>query len=120
MNGLSYPSDQANKLIVKIKFALPTLPKIEKRASEYILHNAARVGEMTLAELSASSKSSQTSIMRLCRRLGLDGYAELKSILKHYSDESDGDNVSNPQGIRPEDSMKSILKKVEKLPRERG
>ena len=112
MNGLSYPSDQANKLIVKIKFALPTLPKIEKRASEYILHNAARVGEMTLAELSASSKSSQTSIMRLCRRLGLDGYAELKSILKHYSDESDGDNVSNPQGIRPEDSMKSILKKV--------
>lgn len=106
--------EQAKQLTVKIKFVIPTLPKVEKRAAEFMLNNIGRMGSITLAELAAETGSSQASILRLCRRLGMGGFTELKSVLRFYSDDGDDETAlpGNPQGVCAGDSMKDILQKV--------
>ena len=105
-------AEQANKLVVKIKFALPTLPKVEKRVAEYIINNINDVGNMTLMELAKNSGGSQASIFRLCRRLGMEGFSELKGLLGYYEDDVESEAANNPQGILVGDSMQEILQKV--------
>ncbi len=105
-------NEAAKRLMVQIKFVLSTLPKIEKRAAEYLIEHVSEIGDMTLADFSRKSGSSQASVIRMCRRLNLDGYYELKTILQNCDDPNDFENFDNPQGIKAGDSMGEILRKV--------
>jgi len=102
--------DIINRFQVRIRFLLPSLPKIEKKAALYMLENMEQIKEMTLAEYSEASGCSEASVLRFCRKLGVDGYAELKELLL------DGDPNENEaikyQEVHPEDTMYEILQKV--------
>ena len=109
---MNYYVEQANRLLVRIKLSVPVLPKVERRAAEYILNNISRIGDLKLTEFAAESQCSQASIIRLCQRLNTDGFAQLKSTLKYYI--NDGEIRANdiPHGINENDSIKDILNKV--------
>ena len=50
----------------------------ESSVADYILHHAEGVPRMTVGELSEKSHVSKAAIIRLCHKLGLDGYRELR------------------------------------------
>ncbi|WP_297277356.1 MurR/RpiR family transcriptional regulator [uncultured Brachyspira sp.] len=98
-----------NDIFVKINFILPTLPKAEKLIAKYLLDNYENIRNMNLLTLAQEIGSSDTSIIRFCKRLGYDGFSSFKqSFLEAVIDSSQ--NIT--QEISPEDSIIDILKKV--------
>jgi DNA-binding MurR/RpiR family transcriptional regulator len=79
--------DASRNIVPVLKFLLPTLTKSEKRAAEYILNNLKSVSRMPLTDFAMVADCGQASVIRLCKRMGLSGYAELKEVLlKQISD----------------------------------
>lgn len=50
----------------------------ERDMASYILHNVEAVCDMTVRELSGATHTSNSGIIRLCHKLGLSGYGELR------------------------------------------
>lgn len=62
--------------------------EVKRLLADYIFEHAEDVAHMNIAELAAAAYTSKASIVRLCRKLGLDGYRtfriELSSDLERH------------------------------------
>ena len=97
-----------NELLVKIKFLLPSLPRAERDFAKALLESPEAIVEMTLAVAARESGSSEASIIRFCKRLGLDGYSALKKSFEKALD----DEVYQAESVDQNDDIHSILQKV--------
>lgn len=104
-----YKMNNTNEVFVKINFLLPTLPKAEKIIAKYILANPESIRNMNLLILAQEAGSSDTSVIRFCKRLGYDGFTDFKQAFMESMVDS---NVNITEEISSEDSMDEILKKV--------
>jgi len=76
--------------LVLLQEVLADLPAAEKRIAEYILANARHVVTLTITELASSCDASAAGVVRLCKRLHMKGYRELKlRVAMDLSQESD-------------------------------
>jgi DNA-binding MurR/RpiR family transcriptional regulator len=66
-----------------IREYLPVFPEAERRVAEYVLAEPRRVLHYNVAELSRQSGVSQAAVVRFCRRIGTDSYADFKMRLSH-------------------------------------
>ena len=98
-----------NDLLVRIKFQLPSLPRAEKIVAEELLENPEAIIDMTLAGMARETGSCEASIIRFCRRMGFNGYTELKHAFMKAVGE--GGEVQSEE-IKNQDDMRTILKKV--------
>lgn len=57
---------------------LPSLTKAEKIIAEYILANPMAIIRYSLTQVAKQSKSSNTAVIRLCQKLGYQGFSEFK------------------------------------------
>lgn len=62
----------------RIREQYSTLNKAEKKAAQYILENPRDIVHFSITELAEGSHVSETTIFRLCNRLGYKGYQDLK------------------------------------------
>lgn len=99
-----------NEILIKVRFLQPSLTKTEKKVADFLLENPQQVLEMNLAEFAEVSDSSQASILRFCRRLGVDGFPELK--LQLSSALATEEDASFSGEVSPEDSLMEIMEKV--------
>ena len=60
-----------------IQDQLESLGPAERRVADWILKHPRRATRMTLAEIAAACGSSEPTVIRFCRRLGLRGFREL-------------------------------------------
>lgn len=68
-------------LIMKMQSFLPEMSKAEKRIAQIILDGPREIVQMSITELAARSKVSDATVVRFCRRLGMQGYQEMKVTL---------------------------------------
>ncbi len=91
-----------------------SLPNSENEARMYILKNSNDVIKMSIQELANKSFTSPPTIMRLCRRVGLKGFAELKieiaSELKTF--ETMNINILDNATFKKTDTVKDIVNKI--------
>ena len=73
---------------------LKALSSNELRVWEYIEKNTKNILNMNLQELANSTFVSTTTIIRLCKKLGLEGFNELKYNLKKYKQEEISPDLS--------------------------
>jgi DNA-binding MurR/RpiR family transcriptional regulator len=66
-----------------IRQYLPRFPAAEKKAAEYILRESKNVLHYNITELARRSGVSQAAIVRFCRRIGAEGFADFKLRLSH-------------------------------------
>lgn len=66
---------------LKLKEALPTLPKSEQRTAKYILENPDKIASLSIGELANRCDTSKATVIRLCKSLGYKGYKEFKAKL---------------------------------------
>ena len=96
-------------LIMKMHSFLPDMSKAEKRIAQIILDNPRDIVQMSITELAARSKVSDATVVRFCRRLGMQGYQEMKVTLAQ-------DLVSPIESIHEEvsegDAPADVLDKV--------
>lgn len=83
--------------IEKIKLEMPGLTKSELIIADYIIANPLEIVRHPLTKIATASKSSNTAIIRLCQKLGYQGYSEFKFALSRHalSAGSEGE-VSDP------------------------
>lgn len=80
----------ASRIFPTIRLLLPTLAKAERKAADYLLEHPEELFGMSLNEFAARSGSSQASIIRLCKTIGLDGFKQLKTELARQGVEQSG------------------------------
>lgn len=85
--------------------------RLERDIADCILFDPDRVVDMTLAELAADSYSSKASIMRLCRKVGLEGFRQLQTALaaelEHHRAFRDDVDVDRP--FAPGEGAASVM-----------
>lgn len=89
----------------------------EEHIADYILKNKEEVLHMSIQELSSNTYSSTSSIVRLCRKIGITGYKDFKielsaELQKSYEEISD---VNPDQPFTGDDSQKEIAMKIGQL-----
>lgn len=86
----------------------------EAAIADYLLNNAGAVSGLTIAELAEATYSSKAAIVRLCGKLGLKGYRELRLGLAVEEEknrfERSGVDVNHP--FIPRESTPSIMRSV--------
>ncbi|WP_432988858.1 MurR/RpiR family transcriptional regulator [Dactylosporangium sp. CA-233914] len=63
---------------VKIRGLLPSLSRAEQRVGTIIVDEAATAAAMTITELAKRANTSETTVIRFCRAIGVSGYPELR------------------------------------------
>ncbi len=80
----SFPQGPLGEFVGKLEQNLPTLPKQEAKAAQFILLNVQNIGPETGKSLARRIGVSEITIGRLMRRLGYDGTKHLKEILREH------------------------------------
>jgi DNA-binding MurR/RpiR family transcriptional regulator len=98
-------------LLVRLRGIRPSLSPAEDRVAEQVLGDARRAAGLTISELAAAARTSETTVLRFCRRLGLRGYPQLRLAL---AEESAQPRSSSPKvtDISASDSIDDIIAKV--------
>lgn len=99
-----------HELFVKLNFLIPTLPRAEKVFAEALIENPETILQMTLAEAARETNSSDASIIRFCKRLGMHGYSELRRAVAAAVDEKQ--TIPYDEAVKSSDDIREIMKKV--------
>ena len=70
-----------DSLILKLRNYYPSLTKTEKKIADVVFDKGEEIIYNSITEFAEQCGVSETSIVRLCRKLGLSGYQEFKLIL---------------------------------------
>ena len=64
-------------MLGRINHSLGRLSRAEKKVAEWVLAHPREVAEATVAEVARAAGTSEPSVIRFCRRMGLAGFREL-------------------------------------------
>jgi DNA-binding MurR/RpiR family transcriptional regulator len=106
--------DAPLSLLVQIRALMPSLPPSEQRVAAAAVADPAGVAGKTIRELAQSCDTSETTVVRFCRAIGLRGYPELRIGLAAASGVEDGTAGFTSMGgdISPRDSLDDVVKKI--------
>ncbi|MBI9102541.1 MAG: MurR/RpiR family transcriptional regulator [Spirochaetales bacterium] len=102
--------------IILIKNILDDLPTAEKKVAEYIIKNPKKIPQIKITELAEKSGGSAAGVVRLCKRLGIEGYRDLQlrinlDVNKNFHEEDFSKLVP---GLPDDVIMRSIIKNNQK------
>lgn len=85
--------------------------------ADYILSHKDEVVEMSIQQLAQKTYTSSTAVMRLCQRIGLSGYKQLKISLTREIDttENDSDLLDPNFPFHPDSSTMEIANSLKKI-----
>lgn len=107
-------NDGVIPLTVQIIGILSSLQPAMKRVGEYIIEHPQMVAGMTISELASKCQTSETTVVRFCREIGVAGYAQLRVALateagsrgmRSEPNEASGD-------ISEGDDLASVIEKI--------
>jgi DNA-binding MurR/RpiR family transcriptional regulator len=107
-------SGQASTPIaVRLRALLPSLSRSEQRVAAQVLEDPAGVAASTISELAERCSTSETTVIRFCRTLGLSGYPQLRLTLATEAGRADK-HSSRVVGsdIGPGDDLAQIVEKI--------
>jgi DNA-binding MurR/RpiR family transcriptional regulator len=85
-DGASSPAGVAStSLLIRLRGIKPSLSPAEDRVADIVLADARRAAGLTISELATAARTSETTVLRFCRRLGLPGYPQLRLALAEES-----------------------------------
>lgn len=64
-------------MLARIKNALPSLSPAEQRVAKWVLKHPREAAKANLAKLAAECETSEPTVVRFCRRVGLRGFRDL-------------------------------------------
>jgi DNA-binding MurR/RpiR family transcriptional regulator len=99
---------------VRIRALLPTLQPSLRRVAEQVLADPARAATLTVTELAAACDTSETTVIRFCKALGLPGYPQLRLALAAEAGRAEGGRDPRVIGsdIGPGDDMRQVVEKI--------
>jgi DNA-binding MurR/RpiR family transcriptional regulator len=111
-DGASSPAGASSTtLLIRLRGIKPSLSPAEDRVADIVLADARRAAGLTISELAAAARTSETTVLRFCRRLGLPGYPQLRLALAEESAQP-RTMSNNGTDISAKDSIDDIIAKV--------
>src|SRR4051794_39741079 len=103
-------------VLVRVREAMPSLRPAEQRVAEAVLADPAGVSESSITSVARRCQTSETTVLRFCRAIGIGGYPELRIALARAAQWEEGDHRGprtpvNGQ-ILPSDSLEQIVAKI--------
>lgn len=74
------PPDDASPL-VRIRSLLPGLARAEQRVAQVVLADPSSVAHRSITEVADAASTSETTVTRFCKAIGIGGYPELRLAL---------------------------------------
>jgi DNA-binding MurR/RpiR family transcriptional regulator len=68
-------------VLIKVRGTLPNLRPAEQRVAEAVLADPAGISESSITAVARRCQTSETTVLRFCRAIGLAGYPELRIAL---------------------------------------
>jgi DNA-binding MurR/RpiR family transcriptional regulator len=99
---------------VKIRGLLPSLSRAEQRVGKIIIEQAATAAAMTITELAKRANTSETTVIRFCRAIGVSGYPELRLRLAAEAGRVSDDGTAETVGsdISLSDDLGQVVKTI--------
>ena len=95
------------KTLLNIKLLYDDMGKAEKKIADFLLENPEKILPLSITELAENCGGSEATIVRFARRLGFDGYQQLKlSLAQEANVPTLGEHISK------EDSAFEVFSKV--------
>ena len=102
-----------------MKHVLMRLQEYEKQASAteknvilYFLEKTEEAGELSIYEIAEKTYSSPSTIIRLCKKVGFQGYKDFRKSLLYETAVRKESAMKHMEEIRQEDSLEEIVNKV--------
>ena len=100
-------------VLLRLREVQPSLSSTERQIAQFILENPDETTTLTIRDLARRSFSSPSSVVRICRVIGFQGYKELRHALT-LELATLGENGSHREkDITPQDSLQEIVDKGE-------
>lgn len=120
MTGASTGSEPEVKeagyaILIRIRGVLPSLRPAERRVADAVLADPAAVAARSISALARQCDTSETTVMRFCRALGIEHYPELRIALARAAshEEAQHGRAAHLNGdIGADDTLEQIVAKV--------
>lgn len=100
-------------IAVRLRAILPSLSRSEQRVAAHVLEDPRGVAASTITELAERCGTSETTVIRFCRTLGLTGYPQLRLTLATEAGRADtGSARVVGSDIGPGDDLAQIVEKI--------
>ncbi|GLY24881.1 RpiR family transcriptional regulator [Micromonospora sp. NBRC 101691] len=76
--GSASRSHEPGGLIVHISGLLPSLSPAEQRVARLVVADPADAARRTITDLATAAETSEATVIRFCRSVGMDGYPQLR------------------------------------------
>lgn len=100
---------------IRIRAELPGLRPAERRVAEAVLANPVAVADTPITTMARRSGTSETTVLRFCRSIGMSGYPELRMSLARETTLAERDHpgaAALAAEIDLHDSLADIMAKV--------
>ncbi len=99
------------RVINNIQSRYEKLSLTERKVADFVLRHPERAVELTVKELALESVVSEATVVRMCQRVGYDGYWPFRTMLARDL----GRLYQKEKEIDEEDTVKNIFKKYENI-----
>lgn len=109
------PNSRNLSVLIKVRRALPSLRPAEQRVAQAVLDDPAGVSESSITTVAKRCDTSETTVLRFCRAIGLAGYPELRIALARAAqwEENDQDGGAPSTGkISATDTLADVVNKT--------
>ena len=105
------PVSRTTPLLVRLRALVPSLAPAGQRVAQRVLEDPTGAAALTISELAQEAGTSETTVNRFCKALGLPGYPQLRLAL---ASETGGAPPREQVGsdIGPNDSLDDVVAKV--------
>jgi DNA-binding MurR/RpiR family transcriptional regulator len=114
-NGQIGHSGRGPSVLIKVRRALPNLRRAEQRVAEAVLADPAGISESSITTVAKRCETSETTVLRFCRAIGLAGYPELRIALARAAQWEENDQVSGAPAtgkISADDPLSDVVSKI--------
>ncbi|EFL11543.1 MurR/RpiR family transcriptional regulator [Amycolatopsis sp. VS8301801F10] len=99
--------------LVRIRSLLPGLARAEQRVAKVVLEDPAAVARRSITEVALAANTSETTVTRFCKAVGVGGYPQLRIALAADTARTEARTSRNLGGeIGPGDDLASVIGKV--------
>lgn len=98
--------------LLRLREARDSLSETERAVADFLLADPQQAMELSIHELAQHSFSSPSTIVRMCRRIGFDGFKEFRRSVNYEMAVRQQSLEQEKKEISREDSLEEIIEKI--------
>lgn len=107
------PNTAENSPVVRIRSLLPGLARAEQRVANVVLDDPGKVSRQSITEVADAAQTSETTVTRFCKAIGVRGYPELRIALAADTARTAARTDRDLGGdITPTDTLTQVVGKI--------